>query len=108
MAVKHDSVEPVKPEHPLAIARNGESAVLAMLDRARKETDNQVTMLRPVVAPTVFEGPARPIEPAESPLTGAGQGVVHGFEPVSGSARRAVGLFIRDLSPTSMDDKQGL
>jgi predicted anti-sigma-YlaC factor YlaD len=79
-----------------------------MLDRARKETDNQVAMLRPMVAPTIFDTPPPAVEPVDRPLNEAGQGVVQGLEPVSGSARRAVGLFLRDLSPAGMDENKGL
>jgi hypothetical protein len=109
--IDHPSPESPKEEASVQVTKDvlGDATLTAraMLDRARKETDDQMTIWRPVVAPTVFDGPARPVDPAEGPLAEAGQGVVHGFEPVSGSARRAVGLFLRDLAPTGME-KQGL
>jgi hypothetical protein len=76
-----------------------------LLDRARRETDDQVIVLRPVVAPTVFEEPNRPADSPGRPLTEVGQGMAHGFEPVSDSARRAVDLFIRDLPPMGLDNR---
>jgi hypothetical protein len=100
------SVQTPRPEEPADVGRPMQATrdvFASMLDRAYKETDDQVTLLRPVVAPSVFDEPAHPADPPGRPLTEAGQGVAHGFEPVSGSARRAVDLFIRDLPPMGLD-----
>ena len=92
VSVKIDPHPPESPKEESSV-QAATDVLVAMLDRARKETDNQVTMLRPVVAPPVFDEPPHAIDKTEGPLAEAGQGVVHGFEPVSGSARRAVGLI---------------
>jgi hypothetical protein len=97
-----------RPEEPSDVGQPVQATrdvFVAMLDRARKETDDQVNLLRPVVAPSVREEAGHSADPAGRPLTDAGQGVAHGFEPVSGSARRAVDLFIRDLPPMGLDSK---
>ena len=47
-----------------------------------------------------------PLEPTS--LTGAGQGVSAGLEPLADSARRALALFRRDLPPLAPDKKPEL
>jgi hypothetical protein len=75
------------------------SAVAALTSRTASETVDRTTLIVPLVrqtAPPLADVPAA-LEPPLEPYREATQGVSAGLAPVADSARRAVGLFLRDL-----------
>jgi hypothetical protein len=77
-----------------------QSAVVALTSRTANETVETTSQLLPLVAPSDLEAMAAmagPIDPAMEPLREATSGVGAAVAPVADSARRAVGLFFRDL-----------
>jgi hypothetical protein len=75
-----------------------QSAVVALTSRTANETVETTSQLLPLVAPGDLEAAmAGPIDPAMEPLREATSGVGAAVAPVADSARRAVGLFFRDL-----------
>jgi hypothetical protein len=66
-------------------------------------------MLPGVKAPSLDElDLSPPLEPPARPFREATETVSTGLEPVTDSARRAVGLFLRDLPPVESPGKPGL
>jgi len=59
----------------------------------------------PMVEPMAIQSP---VEAPGRPFVEAGHTLSTGLEPVTSSARRAVGLFLRDLSPVDLSEKPGL
>jgi hypothetical protein len=100
VSVAPDSSVAKTTEPPAALFRDSvaqaSNAVASLTSRTASETMDQTASLLPLLpAPTlepISAGPA-PIEP----LREASAGVSSGLEPVADSARRAVGLFLRDL-----------
>ena len=84
--------------------RDAGSALVALVNRTADETVGQGRVLLPqtISAPTlqVPEDWQSSLEPETQSLRQAQEGVVTGFEPVTGSARRAVNLFLREIAPT--------
>jgi hypothetical protein len=85
------------------------SAVASLTSRTAGATLGETAALLPLVA-----GPALPplgeevepmVEPPTRPFRAAGAGVSAGLEPVADSARRALGLFLRDLPPMGAEAK---
>jgi hypothetical protein len=84
------------------------SAVASLTRRTADETVGQGRLLVPSVSlPADPMGGAAPLEPPAQSLREAGQGVSTSLAPVTNSARRAVGLFLRDL-PVTSEEKPGL
>lgn len=82
-------------------------AVVALTTRTADEAVGQTRwLLPPVPSPSLVTSPA-PLEPPVRALREAGAGVGVGLEPVAGSARRAVDLFLRDL-PMDLGTGNGL
>jgi hypothetical protein len=83
------------------------AAVASLTTRTAGETVERTKVLLPAVEPSLgkFDLPPALDEPTRS-LRGAGEGVT-ALEPVADSARRAVGLFVRDLSPVEAAPKTG-
>jgi hypothetical protein len=82
------------------------SAMASLTSRTADETVERTRMLWPVVEPPLGKFDLQPpLEPPTHSLQEAGQGVSAGLEPVADSARRAVGLFLRELPP--MDAPKG-
>jgi len=100
---------PAAPELRDSVAQAG-SAVVAISARAADDAVDPARELLPVLAgPMLAELDLHPI--VEGPavaLNDAGQGLKAGFEPMTSSARRAIGLFLRDLTPGDPDAKPGL
>jgi hypothetical protein len=92
-----------QPEEPAplrgSVAEAG-TAMAALTSRTASETVDQTRSLLPLLPTSTVEvlsaGPA-PLEPPLEPLREASAGVSAGLAPVAESARRAVGLFFRDL-----------
>jgi predicted anti-sigma-YlaC factor YlaD len=90
------------PEPPPSLRETVVTAGSAVVDRARRQmgeaVESTLSMLPSLdeAVPPMDVDP--PLESTPRPLLEAGQGVTTGLEPVAGSARRAVALFLRDLS----------
>jgi predicted anti-sigma-YlaC factor YlaD len=81
------------------------AAVAALTSHTAGETVESTRWLVPKVsAPDLPRVDLEAIEPPTGPLREAGEGVSAGLEPVTNSARRAFGLFLRELPP--MDGEQ--
>jgi hypothetical protein len=84
--------------------------VRSLVQDLANETVNETRQMLPgVKAPSLDEldlGP--PLEPPARSLREATESVSTGLEPVTDSARRAVGLFLRDLPPMDPAAKPGL
>ncbi|HXG09887.1 MAG TPA: hypothetical protein VNK04_08875 [Gemmataceae bacterium] len=104
--------ELVPPPAPLlrdSVAEAG-SAVVRLTRRKADETVSQTRWLWPTVTPPPLDDPdilSGPLEPPARSLREAGQNVSAGLEPVATSARRAVGMFLREVPPTTADDRPG-
>ena len=90
-----------------AVAEAG-SAVAALTSRTADEAVVGTRRLLPAVVPPSLDDLSLTPEPAARPLREAGEGVTAGLEPVTTSARRAVGLFLRDLPPVDNEARPGL
>lgn len=89
------------------------SAVVNLTARTADETVGQTRLLVPVVAsaPPPLDDPMNlgSVEAPMKSLYGAGQGVSSGLEPVTKSARRAFGLFLREIPPMNPEaEKPGI
>jgi hypothetical protein len=88
---------------PLNLQEAG-STLVALVNRTADETVGQSRVLLPQKVPTPDLTVVDNWQPALSSqaIRDAQDGVAVGFEPVTDSARRAVSLFLRELSPTEM------
>jgi hypothetical protein len=95
------------PDLSEAVSEVG-SAVVSAATRTTDAAAAQGRAFLPLVpsAPMPSFSVSTTMEPTRS-LKEAGQGVSDGLAPVTDSARRAVDLFIRDLSPMGLEDKTG-
>jgi hypothetical protein len=86
------------------------SAVASLTSRTADETMEKTKLLLPVMAdPSLSKiDLQRPIAEPTRTLREAGEGVSTTLEPVADSARRAVGLFLRELPPMDGMPKGGL
>ena len=77
------------------------SAVAALTSRTADETVAKTKGLIPVIVdPSLGNFDLQPpLDPPTRTLRETGEGVSSGLEPVTDSARRAVGLFLRELPP---------
>jgi hypothetical protein len=76
------------------------TAVAALTSRTASQTVDNTRSLLPLLPTSTVEvlsSVPAPLEPPLEPLREASDGVSAGFAPVADSARRAVGLFFRDL-----------
>jgi hypothetical protein len=81
------------------------AALAALTSHTADETVESTRWLVPKVsAADLPRVDLETIEPPTGPLREAGEGVSAGLEPVTNSARRAFGLFLRELPP--MDGEQ--
>ncbi len=88
-----------------SVAEAGE-AVAALTSQTADETVGQTRWLVPkVTGPSLPQVDLESMEPPTRPLREAGEGVSRGLEPVTTSARRAVGLFLRELPPMDVGQK---
>jgi hypothetical protein len=88
---KEEGAKPLRD----SLAQAG-TAVASLTSRAASETVDQTTSLLPMLpTPTLDPMPAEPA--SMEPLREASASVSAGLAPVADSARRAVGLFLRDL-----------
>jgi hypothetical protein len=80
------------------------NAVAQVTRRTMDETISHTQRLWATVTPPI---PAAPVVPAKSAdsLREAGQGVVAGLEPVTNSARRALGMLFREVPPLNLPDE---
>lgn len=107
--------EPAKLPPPAPTLRDSVAeagtAVASLTSRTADETVAQTKALLPVVTdPTLgrLDLGAPPLDPAARSLRETGEGVTDGLGPVADSARRAVGLFFRELPPVEARPKAGL
>jgi len=100
--------EPPRPTLRDSMAEAG-SAVAALTTRTADETVANTKSLLPVVTdPTLGKiDPEPPPDPSVRSLRETGEGVTAGLAPVADSARRAVGLFLRELPPMDAHPKTG-
>ncbi len=85
------------------------SAVASLTSRTADETVAKTKGLIPVIVdPSMGKFDLEPpLDPPTRTLREAGAGVSSGLEPVADSARRAVGLFLRELPPMDAAPKGG-
>jgi hypothetical protein len=102
---------PSQPVVPLRdTMEQASEAVVSLTSRtaeaAMGQTASTVWRGLPFPAGSPFDTSAidlqEPLEPPARPFREARDGVTAGLEPVADSARRAVGMFLRDLSPMGM------
>lgn len=99
-------IQPTPTEPLRESMAEARTAVASLTSRAANETIDQTTALLPLVQQTTLDPMSpmtTPIEPPLEPFREVTQGVSAGLAPVTDSARRAVGLFLRDL-PMSRSD----
>jgi hypothetical protein len=99
---KNDGLPASKSGHaPLNLKEAG-STLVALVNRTADETVGQGRVLLPQEVPTPDLTVADNWQPAlpSQAIRDAQDGVAVGFEPVTDSARRAVNLFLRELSPS--------
>jgi hypothetical protein len=103
--VKNDNQPPDSAPGGLreSVTEAGE-AVFALTGRAADEAVDSTRWLLPRVNPVA---PPQPPQLPVAPLQEAGVGVRDGLAPVADSARRAVGVFLREL-PVDFSDGRGL
>jgi hypothetical protein len=100
-------VERREPPPPLRdnVARASD-AVASLTNKTAKDSTKEPSMLLSAVKDStepLTRVPA-PVEPKlDKPMREAADGVTNGLAPVTDSARRAVGLFLRDLSVSKSD-----
>lgn len=104
--------QPLQPATPSLrdSADEAKSAVVNLTLRKADETVAQTRRLWPAVTPPSLGPPdalTDPLEPPVRSLREAGQHVSAGLEPVTNSARRAFGMFLRELPPMGGEDKPG-
>lgn len=96
---------------PVSLRQSVVKAGSAVADLTTKQIDEAVEStlrLLPSFDPMLpATDVATPLETTARPLKEAGQNVGTGLEPLTGSARRAVALFVRDLTPGSGMVKPG-
>jgi hypothetical protein len=76
------------------------TAVVSLTSRTASETVDRTSVLFPLIQQTALESldpMTTPLDPPLEPFREATAGVSAGLAPVADSARRAVGLFLRDL-----------
>ena len=104
MVTKRDEPPASIRNQPRLNFQEAGSTLVALVNRTADETVGQGRVLLPqeVSAPSLTV--ADNWQPALSPqaIRDAQDGVAVGFEPVTDSARRAVNLFLRELSPTEI------
>jgi predicted anti-sigma-YlaC factor YlaD len=85
------------------------SAVAALTSRTADEAVAQARALLPDLSRPALNDMdlTPPLEAPAAPLREAGQNVSAGLEPVTDFSRRAVGQFLRDLSPMGVDVNTG-
>jgi hypothetical protein len=84
--------------------------VRSLVQDLANETVNETRQMLPEVKAPSLGGLdlSPPLEPPARSLREATETVSTGLEPVADSARRALGLFLRDLPPMESTDKPGL
>lgn len=101
---------PAAPSLQDSVAEASE-AVASLTRRAADEAVGPTRLLWPVVsAAPPLDDPAQlppPFDPTARSLREAGQGITTGLEPVASSARRAFGLFLREIPAADPGDKSG-
>jgi anti-sigma factor RsiW len=106
---RHVAPSPSTPELRDSVAQAG-SAVVALTTRTAEEVVDPARELLPALAGPMFGdldwNPM--LDPPAVVLGDAGQGLKASLEPFTSSARRAVGLFLRDLSPGEAEAQPGL
>ena len=96
------------PERPPplreSVAEAG-SALASLTGRTAGETVGETASLLPLVHGPELSAPDAPLplEPPTRPFREAGAGVSAGLEPVADSARRALGMLLRDMPPMGED-----
>jgi hypothetical protein len=84
------------------------SAVASLTTRTADETVGKTKILLPVVDSSLSKLDLPPsLDRSTGSLRQTGEGVSAGLEPVADSARRAVGLFLRELPPMDAAPKTG-
>jgi hypothetical protein len=104
MVTKKDGLPASIPNQPRLNFQEAGSTLVALVNRTADETVGQGRVLLPQEVPAPRLTVADNWQPALSPqaIRDAQDGVAVGFEPVTDSARRAVNLFLRELSPSEV------
>jgi hypothetical protein len=104
IVTKKDEPPASVPNQPRLNFQEAGSTLVALVNRTADETVGQGRVLLPQEVPAPRLTVADNWQPALSPqaIRDAQDGVAVGFEPVTDSARRAVNLFLRELSPTEI------
>jgi hypothetical protein len=98
--VKHPAPQPKTAPTLRESMTEASEAVAALTSQTADETVGPTRWLVPNVSPPELpQVDLESIEPPTRPLREASEGVTTGLEPVASSARRAVGLFLRELPP---------
>jgi hypothetical protein len=104
--VKNPAPEPKTTPTLRESVTEAREAVAALTTQTAEETVGPTRWLMPNVSrPELPQVDLESIEPPTQPLREAGEGVSSGLEPVTSSARRAVGLFLRELPPIDVGQK---
>jgi hypothetical protein len=104
-----EPVSATQMSSPRQMAAEAGSAVADLTTRKVDEMVKSTSWLFPTVDASVLPPMdiSSPLEPTAKPLSEASKGVTAGLEPVTGSARRALALFVRDLTPGNLMGKPG-
>jgi predicted anti-sigma-YlaC factor YlaD len=109
--VKRDTPAPTVPMSLNESVAEAGSAVADLTRRTAGETLDNTRDLLPMTVPETSLASAgdwqQTLEPPTRSLREVGQIAATGLEPVTGSARRAVDLFLRELPTVKPNDKQG-
>jgi anti-sigma factor RsiW len=100
-----EHLPPAPPTFRESVAEAG-TAVVSLTLRKADETVGQTRMFWPALTPPSLDNAevlSEPLEPPARSLREAGQNLSAGLEPVASSARRAVGMFLRELPPMGDD-----
>jgi len=115
IANKPPEPEPQPKETPAPSLResvaDATDAVAGLAQRTTDETVGSTWLLWSVVVAPPLKEPAElppPFDPTARSLREAGQGLSTGLEPLANSARRAFGLFLRDIPNMETEGKPGL
>ncbi len=95
-ASKTEKTVPTPPEVSVSLRKTVLDAGSAVVERARRQVGETIDSTLRLVQPLDSEPTP---EPLVGPLQEASQGVTASLEPMTGSARRAFALLVRDLSP---------
>jgi hypothetical protein len=101
---------PPAPKEP-SLQENVADATSAVASLSRRTTDDALGGAQLLVPPLTIPTPddlTPPLDPPAQALIDTGHGASVSLQPVTNSAKRAFGLFVRDLPPLNPQEKSGL